>query len=62
MSNPLNDVYMMGVEGDTYKKLSEVAKKEGRSVTDVVADALKKKIDDSKVVTESTERKLLMEG
>jgi len=62
MSNPLDDVFIMGVEGDTYKELLNVAKKEQKSVNEVVSEALKKKIEDAKVAKESTERKLLLEG
>ena len=62
MSNPLDDVFLMGVEGDTYKELLNIAKKEQKSVSEVVSEALKKKIEDAKVVKESTERKLLLEG
>ncbi|MBK9390460.1 MAG: hypothetical protein IPN68_09800 [Bacteroidetes bacterium] len=62
MSNPLNDIFVMGVEGDTYKQLLDIAKKEGKTVNEVTADALKQKIDDSKLVTESNTKKLLLEG
>ena len=62
MSNPLNDIFVMGVEGDTYKQLLDIAKKEGKTVNEVTADALKQKIDDSKPVTESNTKKLLLEG
>lgn len=62
MDNKL-DVYMMGVEGDTYKKLLDIAKKENKAVNEVAADALKKHIDDNDSLKESvSQKKLLMEG
>ncbi len=62
MSNPLNDVYMMGIEGDTYKDLLEIAKRKNKGVGEIVSDALKQKIEDQKQLKESTQKKLLMEG
>ncbi len=62
MSNPLNDVYMMGIEGDTYKDLLEIAKRQNKGVGEIVSDALKQKIEDQKQLKESTQKKLLMEG
>lgn len=55
----LDDAYLMGVEGETYQKLLEIAKKEGRSVNDVASDALRRHIENSKSVVESKERKVL---
>jgi predicted HicB family RNase H-like nuclease len=57
--NPFENAFLMGVEGDTYQKLLEIAKKEGKSVNDVASEALRKHIDFSKTVSESRERKVL---
>jgi predicted CopG family antitoxin len=60
--NELKDMTMMGIEGETYKKLLDIAKKENKSVTEVAAEAIGKHIEDRSQVTESREKKLLMEG
>jgi hypothetical protein len=62
-SKTLNDVFMMGVDEQTYKKLLEIAQKEGKSVGEVTSEALQKIIRDRAHVGESVgNRKLLMEG
>lgn len=58
----LKDIMMMGIEGDTYKKLLDIAKKENKSVTEVASEAIGKHIEDRSHVSESREKKLLMEG
>jgi len=57
-----NDIYVMGIEGETYAELSKIAKKDNKSVADVTSEALKRHIDEKKKVNESTEPRLLMEG
>lgn len=55
--NDLGDMYVLGIEGSTYRQLLEIAKKKGCSVNELTADALKKALEDEKRVTES--RKIL---
>jgi hypothetical protein len=56
----LNDLFVMGVERETYEELLDIAKKQGKTVNEVTSDALKRVIDQSKGLSES--KKLLMEG
>lgn len=57
------DFIMMGVEHETYQQLQEIAKKENKSVVDLVSETLKKQIADSKNLGESkSEKRLLCEG
>jgi len=58
----MSDLYVMGIEKETYRDLLEIAKKQGKSVNDVTSDALKKVIEQSKGLQESRSKKLLMEG
>lgn len=58
----LGDVYMMGVEGECYRDLLDIAKKQGKTVNEVASEALRKEIEKSKSLKESREKKLLMEG
>jgi len=58
----MDDVFMLGVEGETYKNLLDIAKKQNKSVSEVTAEALKEKIVREKQVTEARERKVLCEG
>lgn len=58
----MGDLYVMGIEKDTYKDLLEIARKQGKTVNDVTSDALKKVIEQSKGLQESKTKKLLMEG
>lgn len=58
--NPLSDMFMLGIEGETYEQLLAIAKKHGKSVTEVTSEALRNKIAQETNVTES--KKLLMEG
>lgn len=55
----LDDAYLMGVEGETYQSLLEIAKKQGKSVNDVASEALRKHIASNKTVSESKDRKVL---
>lgn len=58
-----NDLFMLGINGETYQKLLEIAKKQGKSVVDVTSDALKTHIETSGNLKESTrEKKILLEG
>lgn len=57
-----DDVMMMGIEGETYRKIVDIAQKENKSVTEVAAEAIGKHIDEKSKLTESKERRLLMEG
>ena len=56
------NIYVMGIEGDTYEELNKIAKKENKSVADVTSEALKRIIDDKKKVNESKTQRLLVEG
>lgn len=62
MKNQFDDVWMMGIEGETYRELLEIAKKQNKTVAEVASEALKATINDGKKVSESKERKFLMEG
>lgn len=57
----MKDLYVMGVEQDTYQELLAIAKKTGKSVNEVTSDALKKVIEQEKGLTES-KKKVLCEG
>lgn len=56
----MDDLYMMGIDRETYEKLLVKAKLENRSVADVVAEALRRTTD--KLEESKAEPKLLMEG
>jgi len=58
----LGDLYVMGIEKETYKDLLDIARKQGKTVNDVTSEALKKVIDQNKGLQESKQKKLLMEG
>jgi predicted HicB family RNase H-like nuclease len=58
----LGDVFMMGVEGECYRELLDIAKKQGKTVNEVASDALRKEIEKSKGLSESSEKRLLVEG
>ena len=62
--NQLNmkDLFVMGIEKETYQELLEIARKQGKSVNDVTSDALRKVIEQNKGLQESRQKKLLMEG
>lgn len=62
MKSVMDDVFMLGVEGETYQTLLDIAKKQNKSVTQVASEALQDKISKEKQVTESRERKVLCEG
>lgn len=62
MSEAFNEMMMLGIDGETYSKLLEVAKRENKSVVQVASEALKDKIEQASALKESTERKMLMEG
>jgi hypothetical protein len=54
-----DQLYVMGVDQQTYEELYEIAKREGKSVNDVTSDALRKAIHSSKQVSESAQKKVL---
>ena len=56
------DLSLMMITQDTYKKLNEIAKKENKAVVDVAAEALQKHIADKSQIKEHKEKKLLVEG
>jgi len=57
------DLTILGIDGDTYQKLLAIAKKQNRSVVEVVSEALGKHINENQALGESkTAPKLLMEG
>lgn len=58
--NPLDDMFILGIENETYEQLLAIAKKQGKSVTEVTSEALRNKIAQETNVSES--KKLLMEG
>lgn len=63
MSDPklnMNDLFVMGIEKDTYQELLDIAKKQGKSVNEVTSAALRKAIDQSKGLEES-KKKILTE-
>lgn len=57
-----DDLQVVVIGQDTYKKLSDIAKKENKSVVDVTSEALSKHIDEKNKIQESKEPRLLMEG
>ena len=56
----MSDLFVMGIEKETYEELLDIARKQGKTVNEVTSDALRKAIDQSKGLQES--KKLLMEG
>ncbi len=58
----LGEIYMMGVEEETYKKMVDVAKRTGKTVPDVASEALKTHLDNQTVNESKSQKKLLMEG
>jgi len=58
----MSDLFVMGIEKDTYQELLDIAKKQGKSVNEVTSEALRKAIDQSKGLQESKQKKVLMEG
>ena len=58
---PLEDAYLLGIEAETYQALLAKAKREGKSVTEVTSEALRKHLQETGV-NESRERKVLCEG
>jgi len=58
----MGDIYMMGIDPDSYNQLFEIAKKENKAVTDVISNALKKHIASKQNINEVRERKILTEG
>lgn len=58
----MSDLFVMGVERQTYEELLDIAKKEGKTVNEVTSDALRKAIEQSKGLQESKSKKMLMEG
>jgi hypothetical protein len=56
----MGELYLMGVDQESYAQLAEIAKKQGKSVVEVASDAMKKHIADNKQLKEH--KKLLMEG
>jgi len=58
----LKDMFMLGIEGDTYKELLDIAKKQGKSVNEVTSDALRKIIEQERGIQESKSRRMLNEG
>lgn len=61
MANEL-DVFMMGVDGEMYKQLLQIAQATGKSVTEVAGEALSKHVANAKQLKESSEKKILCEG
>lgn len=57
--NPFNDIFMMGVEKDTYEQMLEVAKRKNKSVAEVASEALRKHLESERGLNESRERKIL---
>lgn len=57
-----DELALMAIDTETYKKLNEIAKKEHKSVVDVASEAFKKMIDEKSQMQEHTEKRLLMEG
>lgn len=58
----MDDIFMVGIEPGTYKKLLEIAKRQGVTVGEVVSSALGQKILQDSGVQESSERQVLLEG
>ncbi len=59
----LNDLYLMGIEKETYEQLLSVARKENKTVAEVASEALRLKIQKERDMTESRlEKQLLCEG
>lgn len=59
----LNDLYLMGIEKETYEQLLSVARKENKTVAEVASEALRLKIQKEREMNESRlEKKLLCEG
>lgn len=59
----LNGIYMAGIDQETYKKLLEIAKRDGISVSEAMSRMLNKGITSQGGLKESaSEKKLLMEG
>lgn len=56
------DLAMLTIGSDTYKRLHEIAKKENKAVVDVASEALQKHIADKLSLQEHKEKRLLMEG
>lgn len=58
----LKGIYMAGIDQETYKKLLELAKREGISVTEAMSRLLNKGISQANLKESKGEKKLLMEG
>jgi predicted HicB family RNase H-like nuclease len=58
----MSDLFVMGVERETYEELLDMAKKQGKTVNEVTSDALRSAIEQSKGLQESKSKKVLMEG
>ena len=57
--NPLSDIFMMGVEKETYEEMLEVAKRKNKSVAEIASEALRNHLQNEKGLNESRERKIL---
>lgn len=56
----MNDLFVMGIEKETYDELLDIAKKQGKSVNEVTSDALRRAIEQSKGLQESKQKKILV--
>jgi hypothetical protein len=59
MSNPLSDIFMMGIEKETYDEMLEIAKRKNKSVAEVASEALREHLQNEKSLNESRQRRVL---
>ena len=59
MSNPLSDIFMMGIEKETYDEMLEIAKRKNKSVAEVACEALREHLQNEKNLNESRQRRVL---
>jgi hypothetical protein len=59
MSNPLSDIFMMGIEKETYDEMLEIAKRKNKSVAEVASEALREHLQNEKNLNESRQRRVL---
>jgi predicted HicB family RNase H-like nuclease len=58
-NNPLSDIFMMGIEKETYEEMLEIAKKKNKSVAEVASQAIREHLQTEKGLNESTQRRIL---
>lgn len=59
MSNPLSDIFMMGIEKETYEQMLEIAKRKNKSVAEVASEALREHLHNENTLQESKQRRVL---